>query len=211
MPDESPLIRLVDDNPDLLASLSFLLQCEGYETQAHQSAEHFLEKGDLERFGAIVLDVRMPGKSGLELQRELARRGCALPVIFLSAHGDVPMAVGAMECGARDFLEKPVDPPKLLAALARCLEEERARRFGALAIEEEIDRADTLTEQEEKILRAVASGLTSRQIAERQGISRRTVEHHRAAGIAKIGFVEPAAVAAYFARVDAWKKARGVL
>lgn len=205
-----PLVRLVDDSAELLESLAFMLALEGYRTAGFESAEAFLASGDLESPGCAVLDVRMPGMSGLELQREMAARGSPLPVIFLTGHGDLEMAVGAMREGAFDFEEKPVDPEKFLPRIAAACEADRAKRMGARPIGEEVDLASALTEREAMILRAVARGLTSRMIAERFGISRRTAEHHRAAAQAKIGLAAPAAIAAFFQRVDAWKAGHGL-
>ena len=210
MAADLPLIRIVDDNPDLLESLGFMLRCEGYRIETYGSAEEFLQRGDMLSPGCLILDVRMPGLSGLELQRRLVQSGCSLPVIFLTAHGDVEMAVGAMHLGANDFQPKPVDPEKMLISVARAVGLDRNRREGAGDIGDEVDKSMTLTAQEEKILRAVARGFTSRTIAERLGISKRTVEHHRAAAEAKTGIRDPAGAAAFFERVDNWKRLHGL-
>ena len=205
-----PLVRIVDDDEGVLDALSTLLHFEGYRTACYSSAEALLETADLESPGFIVLDVRMPGMSGLEAQRALKERGSLLPVLFLTGHGDLEMAVQAMREGAFDFQEKPVDAEKFLPQAARAVEADRSRREGARPVLEEVDRVMALTESEDRILRAVARGLTSRMIAERLGISRRTVDHHRASGAAKLGVSVPARLAGLFERVDAWKAEHGL-
>ncbi len=206
MPETDRIVYLVDDNEALCASLSFMLAAEGYRVERFQSAESFLQahvRTDL--CGCLILDVRMDGMSGLELQRILAGQGFALPIIFLTGHGDIDMAVEAMHRGAFDFKLKPVDAEVLMPAVARAMAARQETLLGVRlrASEEDLRRAASLTERESEIMRAVARGATSRVIAERLGISKKTVEHHRASAAAKIGTSVPADIAAFFARVNA--------
>lgn len=200
------LVRIVDDNADLLDSLVYLLSCEGYQTAAYGSAVEFLTKDDPKIPGCIILDVQMPELSGVELQQKLKAAGSKLPIIFLTAHGNVDMAVETLLDGAFDFQQKPVDPPKLFHSVARAL---RTALWTTSAedIQIEIDRAARLTEREERILRGVARGQTSRTIAESLGLSKFTVDHYRQTGCDKIGLREPADLAAFFLRTDEWKEA----
>lgn len=187
----APLVRIVDDSADAREALRFMLECEGWETEAFESAEAFLAGDRPSRPGCLILDIRMPGRSGLELQAELVRRRSKLPVIFLTGHGEIETAVGAMREGAFDFQAKPVDPAKLLPAVAAAVEADRRRRGGAA-----LSLASAgLTPRELEIARLAASGLVSREIAERLGLSRRTVEHARAAALKKLGVADAAGAA----------------
>ena len=197
--DCRPLIRVVDDNDDTRDSLVFMLRCEGWETAAYSSAEAFLAGDVPSRTGCLVLDIRMAGMSGLELQQELVRRRSRLPVIFLTGHADIPTAVNAMREGAFTFLQKPVDPLKLLPAVARAAEAD-ARKRGAEHLPAE--RLNLLTERETEIIRLAADGMVSRQIAEQLGLSRRTVEHYRASALKKLGVSTAAEAALILANAE---------
>lgn len=190
-----PLIRIVDDNQAILNSFS--------------SAEAFLAGDTPSREGLLILDVQMPGLSGLELFKVLNMRAYKLPIIFLTAHADVDMAVAAMREGACDFHQKPINPETLLPAIARGLEKARISKRGLGDIKEEVERFKALTEREEQICRLVAKGLVSREIAERLVISQRTVDHHRTAALSKLNIREPAELALFFERIDAWRKTAG--
>lgn len=197
-----PLVRIVDDDPSLRSSLEFMLRCEGYDVAVYESAKTFLS-GDMPgRPGCLILDVRMPGMTGLELQEVLNARGYACPIVFLTAHGDIDMAVQTMRCGACDFQQKPVKPESFLQAVARALEKDRELRGGASDIRAELRRFESLSEREEEIARLVARGLTSRVIAERLGISKRTADHYRTSALAKIQVRSPAELAGFFERID---------
>lgn len=204
-----PLIRVVDDNPAILSSLSFMLSCEGYEVASFQSAEAFLAGDVPSREGLLILDVQMPGLSGLELFKVLNLRAYKLPIIFLTAHADVDMAVAAMREGACDFHQKPINPETLLPAIARGLEKVRLLRSGLGDIKDDVSRFKELTDREEQICRLVAKGLVSREIAERLQISQRTVDHHRTSALSKLNIREPAELALFFERIDAWRKKAG--
>ncbi len=208
--NDTPLVRIVDDNETLRASLEFMLTCEGYEVAAFPTADAFLA-GDTPSRGCVVLDVQMPGRTGIELFDELRRRNYAVPIIFLTAHADVDMAVYTMREGACDFHQKPVNPETFLPAVARAIERSRAAKLGMKDIDDEIRRLRTLSEREAQILRLVAQGGVNRVIAERLAISQRTVEHYRAQAIGKLGLRSAAELAGFFARTDAWKAEHDVL
>jgi FixJ family two-component response regulator len=174
------LVYLVDDDDALRDALRFLLESAGYSAETFADAAQFLALPGLAPGACLILDVRMPGMSGIELQRELARRGSTLPVIFLTAHGDVPMAVAAVKQGAFDFIEKPFEEARLLQLVEAALKLDAAararltRRLGAVA------RLDTLTPRERDVLDCVIAGKLNKRIAEELGISIKTVEAHRA-------------------------------
>jgi two-component system, LuxR family, response regulator FixJ len=175
----TPVVFLIDDQEAVRHALAEMLKVFGYTVESFPSADAFLEQLTEPRAGCIVADVRMPGMDGIELVRELARRNVHLPVVLISGHADVPMAVAAIKAGAEDFIEKPVDDAQLLAAINRCL----ARAFNDLAREQSIvelrRQLDRLTPRELEVMDLVAQGFTSAAIAARLAISIRTVESYR--------------------------------
>lgn len=176
---DNVLIRIVDDDYDLLNAISFLLEAEGWKVKKYQGAKEFLLKDSSSTPGCLLLDVKMPEMTGLELQQEMNLRGLKLPIIFLSAHGNIGMAVHTLHEGAVDFLEKPVDEDKLLSAISKAVKLDALKR-GTLREPEEIkEKISQLTEREVQITKLLAQGLLNREIAERLGISIRTVETHR--------------------------------
>lgn len=182
------VIRIVDDDAFIRESFCYLLEGEGWRTRAYPSAEAFLEEDDPAVPGCLVLDVRMPGgMSGLELQQELLRCSCGLPVIFVSAHGDIEMAVRAVLNGACDFMPKPIDEEKLLASIDRAVDRcaEIYRRRADLKNSE--DRWNQLTAREKEVARLLARGLPNKQIAAELGITNRTAQVHRANIYVKLG------------------------
>ena len=186
-----PLIRIVDDNDTLRQSLEFMLQCEGYEVVSYASAMEFLKSDTPSRPGCLILDIQMPEMSGLDLFDRLNHRGYEVPVIFLTAHGDIDMAVGAMRDGAVDFVQKPVRQERLLTAIARAVTRS-VSETGAVETEGAIRaKVQELTEREREIAELIGKKLTNRQISERTGITVRTVEVHRAAIIRKLGVRTP--------------------
>ena len=203
---DNPLIRVVDDNESLRTSLEFMLSCEGYEVALFDSAAAFLTGDTPSRDGCVILDLQMPEMNGVELFDELCRRSYRVPVIFLTAHADVDTAVYTMRKGACDFLQNPVNPEKLLPAVARAVAKSRAAKLGMTSIEYEVRRYRLLTAREEQILRLVAMGCVSRVIAERLAISQRTVEHYRAQAVGKLQLRSAAELAAFFSRIYAWKE-----
>lgn len=175
----APLIHVVDDDAFVRGVIERLLLAAGYEVASHGSATEFLRGGFAHRPGCLILDVRMPGISGLDLQEELARRGVDLPVVFLTGHADVSSTVRAMKAGARDFLEKPVRGDELLAAVGEAVQRsvaERAARQGTAEIE---GRLATLTTREREVMELVVHGLLNKQVAARLGMAEKTVKVHR--------------------------------
>lgn len=180
-------VYVVDDDPSARDSSCWLLNTEGIETRAFASAEDFLARYSGDWSGCITVDIRMPGMSGLQLQEALNARHNRMPVIVLTGHADVPVAIRAMKLGAHDFLEKPYTDDGLLAsvksALARGREIDDAdleREFAASAL-------DSLTEREAEVMRLVVAGLTNKAVATELGISEKTVEAHRARVMDKTG------------------------
>ena len=188
MPEQpSVLIRLVDDDDMLRRSLEFLLRAEGWDVKGYPSAESFLREDMPSVPGCVVLDVRMEKMSGIALHQELNRRGSLLPVVFLTGHGDMQMAVEAMKRGAVDFVAKPIDPEAFVAAIRAALRKTVMRRSGIPAQNEAVARYATLTEREKEMVGHLARGLLNREVAARLGISERTVEGHRASAFRKLG------------------------
>jgi two-component system response regulator FixJ len=175
----TPKVFVIDDQEAVRQALAEMLTVFGYTVETFPSADAFLQALSEPRAGCIVADVRMPGMDGIELVRELARRNIPLPVVLISGHADVPMAVAAIKAGAEDFIEKPVDDAQLLAAINRCL----ARAFNDLAREQSVvelrRQLDRLTPRELEVMDLVVQGFTSAAIALRLGISIRTVESYR--------------------------------
>jgi two-component system, LuxR family, response regulator FixJ len=175
----SPSIFVVDDQEAVREALGEMLRTFGYQVETYPSADAFLATAEGPRAGCIVADVRMPGMDGIELVRELARRGIPLPVVLISGHADVPMAVAAIKAGAADFIEKPLDDQHLLSAINRCL----ALVFDTLSREQSLEelrgRLERLTPREAEVMDLVVEGFTSQAIALKLGISQRTVESYR--------------------------------
>ena len=181
------LIRIVDDDDVLRSSLAFMLQAAGWKTQTYADAVSFLRQDALSVPGCLILDVRMPGMSGLELQLELNRRACLLPIIFLTAHGEMDMAVFAMKKGAVDFISKPVDPEKLIDAVSSALAKQQFRRAGLKTPADIVAGYASLTCREREVCQELARGKTNRETARTLHISERTVEGHRASSFKKLG------------------------
>ena len=186
-PIESDTVYLVDDDAAVRDSISLLIETSGLNCQAFASAEAFLAALDAELNGCLILDLRMEGMSGFELQEELNRRGCMLPTIFLSAHGDVPTTVRAMKAGAADFLTKPVDGALLLDRVQNALAVAHERRQTQQARQAARRKLEALTEREFEVLKRATAGQTNKAIAKDLGISFRTVEVHRSHILLKTG------------------------
>jgi FixJ family two-component response regulator len=176
---ERPLVRIVDDDPDVRMALAELLESVGIDAATFASTREWLESGEVDRPGCLILDVRMPGSSGLDLQHHLTRSGDAKPIIFLTGHGDIPMTVQAMKAGAVDFLTKPVRDQTLLDAVTTGIERDLAQRANASAIRRHLDLLAMLTPRERQVLAEVARGRLNKQIAFDLGISQITVKLHR--------------------------------
>ncbi|MEZ5566477.1 MAG: response regulator [Gammaproteobacteria bacterium] len=173
-------VFVVDDDDGVRSSLGILLDAANYPVQTYASAAVFLEEYDPARPGCLLLDMRMPNMSGMELLQRLADRGAFLPVIFITGHGDVPMAVEAMKTGAFDFLQKPFKQDDLLDRVARALVADKEARDALLHVEELRRRHDTLTPREHEVMAMVVAGNANKVIALDLKLSERTVEIHRA-------------------------------
>ena len=184
---EKPLIRVLDDNPDQLASLELLLTGEGWDVACYERANDFFVNDRPSRPGCLILDVRMPEVSGLEVQAEMARRGIGIPIIFLTGHGDIDMAVFAVRAGAKDFLQKPVKAESRLTSVALVVQEDCDRREMPLDESAWIAKYERLTERERQIVCGAAKGLLNREIALKLHISERTVQAHRHSAYRKLG------------------------
>jgi len=179
-PTPEQIIYLVDDDEALRDSLAWLLESQGFKVAAFASAEDFLKAWRPEFNGCLLLDVRMPGMSGLELHERLRAQYSTLPIIFITGHGDVPMAVAALKKGAVDFIEKPFNDTELLRLVSQCLVSEQEHRARRRQDAEVSRRLDQLTQREREVLDLIIAGKLNKQIADVLGISIKTVEVHRA-------------------------------
>jgi two-component system, LuxR family, response regulator FixJ len=187
MQPQPPTVFVVDDDEGVRNSLRFLLKSVGLTARTLASASEFLETYHPSQPGCLVLDVRMPGMSGLELQQQLNLRGAVIPVIFITGHGDIPMAVEAMQQGAFDFLQKPFRDQDLIDRIQRALERD-ARSRTALEQHTRIrERLDSLTPREREVLTLMTRGKPNKVMAADLGVSQRTVEIHRARVMEKSG------------------------
>ena len=173
------IVHVVDDDEAVRDSLRFLLEGAGLAVRTYAAAAALLDT-DLDAGGCVLTDFRMPGMDGLQLQAHLAERGSALPVIVMTAHAEVPAAVRAMKAGAMDFLEKPCDPDRLIAAVRQSLEASERRRAGLARIAEAAGRIAGLTPREREVFDRLAAGDSTKEIARILGASPRTIEVHRA-------------------------------
>jgi len=180
MKNHPPSVYIVDDDEAVRASLRFLIRSVGLPALAYASAVEFLAAYDRRDPGCLLLDVRMPGMSGLELQQELNRRGATIPVVFITGHGDVPMAVEAMQQGAFDFLQKPFRDQDLLDRVQRALARDAESRARLAAQAEIRARLATLTPRETEVMRLITRGKANKVVGAELGVSQRTVEIHRA-------------------------------
>jgi FixJ family two-component response regulator len=183
---DRPLVVIVDDDAAVRASLEELMLSVGIDATGFGSTHELLDADLPERPGCLVLDVRMPGASGLDLQQHFAATGNAKPIIFLTGHGDIPMTVQAMKAGAVDFLTKPFRDQSLLDAVSAGIERDLAQRADAELVGLQADRHATLTARERQVLRLVAQGRLNKQIAFELGITEVTVKLHRSAVMKKM-------------------------
>jgi len=189
---ETPLVHVVDDDAPLRTSLLRLLRAAGFEARGYGSAGDFLLHPLPDRPGCVLLDLQMPGPSGLELQQALERQGVPLPVVFLTGHGDVASSVRAMQAGAVDFLTKPVKRDTLFEALRRALERDARQRAARAEADALRQRIATLTAREREVFDAIASGMLNKQIADELEMAERTVKLHRARVMEKLSVASPA-------------------
>jgi len=179
MKEERPVVFVIDDDASVRDAIEDLLRSVGLEAKVFGSTQEFLQGEHLDAPGCIVLDVRLPGPSGLEFQRTLMNASIQLPIIFISGHGDIPMSVRAMKSGAIEFLTKPLHEQELLDAIQAGIERDRARRQKAKVVAELQQRFDSLTSREREVLTLVITGCRNKQIAAQLELSEMTVKVHR--------------------------------
>ena len=192
--EQVPAIVVIDDDASMRKALENLFKSVGFEVELFSSPQEFLQSQRPDRPGCIVLDVRFPGRSGLDMQRDLTNAEAQLPIIFITGYGDIPMSVRAMKAGAVEFLTKPFRDQDLLDAVGTALEKDRSRRAGEMRLSELRSRYDTLTARERQVMSLVVAGRLNKQIAGELGVSEMTVKMHRrqvmrkmqAAGVAQL-------------------------
>ena len=172
-------VFIVDDDPAICESLCDLIESAGLVTRQFASAEEFLAASSPELAGCLVLDVRLPGMSGMELQSKLIKSGLAIPIIIMTAHGDIPMVRNAMKAGAVEFLTKPFQDEELLMAIEQAFELDRTRRSAKSLERSIVERWKTLSERERQVLEMVTTGMLNKQIADRLNLSLITVKLYR--------------------------------
>jgi RNA polymerase sigma factor (sigma-70 family) len=182
----APVVFVVDDDPSVRSSLKFLLNTVGLQVESFGSADGFLRKSPPDVPSCLVLDVRLPGISGLDFQRELAARNVRIPIVFLTGHGDIPMSVRAMKAGAVEFLTKPFRDQDLLDAVGIALERDRARREQEKDVKLLRRLFDSLTSREQEVISLVVSGMLNKQIADHLGTAESTVKVQRSRAMEKM-------------------------
>jgi FixJ family two-component response regulator len=180
------LVFVIDDDPSVRSSLKFLLSTVGLQAETFESADSFLRRKALDIPSCLVLDVRLPGLSGLDFQRELATRNICIPIVFLTGHGDIPMSVRAMKAGAVEFLTKPFRDQDLLDAVRVALDRDRARRKHDKEVADLRQRFDSLTSREQEVVSMVVAGMLNKQIAAELGTAESTVKVQRSRGMEKM-------------------------
>lgn len=190
-----PLVRVIDDDDAMRRSWEFLIEGEGWDVVTYSDALDFISSNDFQRPGCLVLDVRMPRMSGLELQDKMRELGIDLPIIFISGHGDIDMAVRTLKLGAVDFLQKPVDDQRLLTAIGNAVMSNLSHRRSEMELSTFRSRLEQLTQREREVIRMVAHGMSNKQVAENLGISEKTVQVHRGSAYRKLDLHNAAEIA----------------
>jgi len=180
MTDTDPIVFIVDDDDSVRKALTRLINSVGLNVETFASADDFLKRGSHNGPACLVLDIRMPGLSGLDLQDELVAAGLTLPIIFISGHGNIPISVRAMKAGAVDFIEKPFEDQTLLDAINQSLRKDRQAKLEQVELREIQRRVDSLTPREHQVFTLVVSGKLNKQIAFELGTTERTIKAHRA-------------------------------
>ena len=186
-PASKGTVYVIDDDEAVRDSLQWLLEGNDYRVRCFDSAEAFLTRFDPREVACLIVDVRMPGMSGLELQDRLIQRGVNMPLAFITGHGDVPIAVATMKKGAIDFIEKPFDEVRLLASIRQGVELTRQTKTEAAELDELQARFDNLSTRQREVMELAVAGLSSKEIGIRLNISPKTVENHRAWVMERIG------------------------
>jgi FixJ family two-component response regulator len=187
VPDEPPIVHIVDDDDSLRQGLSSLLRSIGLTAVTYNSPQEFLQTDRLDAPGCIVLDIRLPGMSGLDFQEQLAELGVRLPVILMTGHGDIPMSVRAMKAGAVDFLPKPFRDQDMIDAVSVAIKRDRSQREKEGHSTAIVDRYATLSPREREVMALVTAGRLNKQVAGELGLSEVTVKIHRGAAMRKMG------------------------
>jgi len=187
MNDAAPVVFVVDDDPSVRRAIKSLIESVGLQVQHFASAQEFLQARRADVPGCLVLDIRLPGKNGLDFQRELAESDDHIPIIFITGHGDIPMTVRAMKAGAVEFLTKPFNDQDLLDSIHQALARDRVRRHQEAEIAGLRERFESLTPREQEVLPWVISGLLNKQIAAEIGTTEATVKVHRSQLMRKMG------------------------
>ena len=190
-----PLVRVIDDDDAMRRSWAFLIEGEGWAVVTYSDALDFIASNDFKRPGCLVLDVRMPRMSGLELQDKMQELGIDLPIIFISGHGDIDMAVRTLKQGATDFLQKPVDDQRLLTAIGNAVMKNLNHRRTEMELSDFRKSLEQLTQREREVIRMVAQGMSNKQVAENLGISEKTVQVHRGSAYRKLDLHNAAEIA----------------
>ena len=177
--ESSPVIAIVDDDPSVREGLHSLIRSAGWRAEMFASAQDFLARHATEALSCLVLDLQLPGLSGLDLQKRMAEVALQIPIVFLTGHGDIPASVQAMKAGAIEFLTKPVDEEDLLRAIQEAIECDRRTRQQHAEIRDLRNRYETLTAREREVMRQVISGLLNKQVAAELNITEFTVKIHR--------------------------------
>jgi len=176
---EAVLIAIVDDDPSVQRGLQRLIRSAGWKAETFASAQEFLARSQAESPNCVLLDLQLPGLSGLDLQKRMAEVGLEIPIVFLTGHGDIPASVQAMKAGAVQFLTKPVDEQALLRAIEEAVERDRWTRQQQVEMSELRDRYESLTAREQEVMQQVISGMLNKQIAAELNITEDTVKFHR--------------------------------
>ena len=181
-----PTVFVVDDDTSVRTALRRLIQSLGFQVKTFDSAQSFLKHGPHDEPACLVLDVRMPGMSGIELQQQLAGAELGMPIIFITGHGSIPLSVQAMKAGALDFIEKPFEDQKLIDAINLAIKKNKKFRTQQAEIKDLQRRVDSLTPREHEVFSLVVSGMLNKQIAYDLGLSEKTVKVHRARAMDKM-------------------------
>jgi FixJ family two-component response regulator len=185
--EDKPVIYVVDDDPSMRKALERLLRSAGHDAKAFGSALEFLDFNHPDTPGCLILDIKMPKLSGLELQERLVQKGISFPIVFITGHGTVPASVKAFKAGAMDFLQKPFKDAELLDAVSRGVEKHRHLRQEQNEIKGLRAKLDTLSPREREVLTLVASGMLNKQVAFELGTAEKTIKVHRARVMEKMG------------------------